>query len=97
MSYAFVGDEPIEQREAVVGIVQQVLRTLDVVPGEICCTKPDGNNVRDRACSWDGSSSPSTRSRPSMAISFAMARRQVPACAWSTIAAEVVLALRSDP
>lgn len=53
VGYVFVGGEPIEQREAVVGIVDQVLRTLDVDPREIWCSKPKGGPVRDRAFSWE--------------------------------------------
>ena len=49
VSYVFIGGEPIEQRDAVVGIVEQVLRTLDVEPRELWSSKPDGNPVRDRA------------------------------------------------
>jgi hypothetical protein len=53
VSYVLVGGEPIEQRDAVVGIVEQVLRTLDVNPRELWCTKPNGNSVRDNAFTWE--------------------------------------------
>ena len=53
VSYVFIGGEPIEHREAVIGIVEQVLRTLEVEPRELWCSKPNGNSVRDRAFSWE--------------------------------------------
>ncbi|MBV8757201.1 MAG: hypothetical protein JO257_08005 [Deltaproteobacteria bacterium] len=45
----FIGGEPVEQREAVIGIVEQVLGILDVEPRELWVSKPDGRPVRDRA------------------------------------------------
>ena len=53
VSYVHIGGEPIEQRQAVVDIVEELLRTLDVQPREIWCVKPDGNPVRDKAFSWE--------------------------------------------
>lgn len=53
VGYVLIGGEPIEQREAVVSIAEQVLRTLDVNPRELWCSKPNGGGVRDRAFSWE--------------------------------------------
>ncbi len=52
VAHVFIGGEPIEHREAVVGIVEQVLRTLEIEPRELWCRKPDGKTVPDRAFSW---------------------------------------------
>jgi hypothetical protein len=49
----FIGGEPIEQREAVIDIVDQILRTLEVEPRELWCRKANGQPVRDRSFTWE--------------------------------------------